>query len=62
MMFQLHPPVLRTAAGNREERAAQIQHIQERCDRLRRYTEHMTAEVVAVTREDDHWTLAKTSH
>ena len=57
MMFQLHPPVLRTAAGNREERATQVQQIRERLDRLRRFTEHMTADVVTV--KDDPSALAK---
>ena len=42
---------VRTAAGNGEERAAQIQRIQERLDRLRQFSQHIAAEVAAVTED-----------
>jgi hypothetical protein len=43
------PP--RLSAGNGEERAAQIERIRNRLDRLHRFSEHMIAEVAAM-RED----------
>jgi hypothetical protein len=46
-----HPTVVRSASGNGEERAAQIERIQERLDRLRRFAEQMTSEVSAVTHD-----------
>ena len=49
-------PVL-TAEGNGEERAAQIQHIQERLARLHRVHEQISAEVQQLT--DDVKTLTQ---
>lgn len=43
-------PVL-TASGNWEERAAQIERIQERLNRLHRLSEHITTEVAAMVKE-----------
>ena len=48
-------PVL-TAEGNGEERAAQIQHIQDRLDRLHRVHAHISEEVRQLT--DDVKTLS----
>jgi hypothetical protein len=46
-----HPPAVRTASGNGEERAAQIDRIQGRLDRLRRFTAEITTEVAEMTRD-----------
>ena len=40
---------VRNAAGNGEERAAQISHIQDRLDRLHRASKHITTEVQQLT-------------
>lgn len=50
MKPQPHPPALRSAAGNAEERAAQIQRIKERLDRLEGNAHYVAAEIV-VARE-----------
>ena len=46
-----HRPAVRTASGNGEERAAQIDRIQGRLDRLRRFAAEITTEVVDMTRD-----------
>ena len=53
MRLQLypHPPAVRTASGNGEERAAQIDRIQARLDRLRRFAAEITTEVADMTRD-----------
>lgn len=56
---QLHPPALRTAAGNAEERATQIQHIKERLDRLVGNAHHIAAELVVITQEIEPLTASK---
>ena len=43
--YQRRPMPVRTAEGNGEERASQIQHIQERLSRLHRVREHIRGEV-----------------
>lgn len=48
---QAHPPVARTLSGNGEERAAQIERIQERLSRLHRFSEHIATEVAAMVQE-----------
>ena len=40
-----------TASGNGEERQAQIEHIQDRLERLRRLADHLTTEVAAMIGE-----------
>lgn len=40
-----------TTSGNGEEREAQVARIQERLDRLRRFAEHIAAEVAAMTKD-----------
>jgi chromosome segregation ATPase len=47
--YQRHPMPVRTAEGNGEERAAQIQHIQERLTRLHRVHEQISGEVNQLT-------------
>ena len=52
MKLQLHsqhPIPVRTAAGNGEERAAQIDRIQERLSRLHQFSQHIASEVTALT-------------
>ena len=44
-----HPIPVRTAAGNGEERAAQINRIQERLSRLHQSSQHIASEVAALT-------------
>ena len=53
MTLQPHPhrPAVRTASGNGEERAAQIDRIQGRLDRLRRFAAEITTEVADMTRD-----------
>jgi hypothetical protein len=51
MKPQPHPPALRSAAGNAEERAAQIQRIKERLDRLEGNAHYVAAEIVVLARE-----------
>ena len=46
-----HPPAVRSAAGNGEERAAQITRIQNRLDRIRRVHEHMGTEIVGLAED-----------
>ena len=46
-----HRPAVRTASGNGEERAAQIDRIQGRLDRLRRFAAEITTEVADMTRD-----------
>ena len=46
-----YPPIIRTESGNGEERAAQIDRIQARLDRLRRSAEQITTELAAVTKD-----------
>lgn len=48
--YSYRPPV-RTASGNGEERAAQIDRIQGRLDRLRRFAAEITTEVADMTRD-----------
>ena len=48
-IYQRRPMPVRTAEGNGEERAAQIQHIQERMARLHRVHEQIRAEVKQLT-------------
>ena len=48
---QPHPPVVRTAAGNTEERVTQIQRIKERLDRLGGNAQHVATELVVLARE-----------
>ena len=43
--YQRRPMPVRTAEGNGEERASQIQHIQERLSRLHRVREQIRGEV-----------------
>ena len=40
---------VRSAAGNGEERAAQIDRIQERLSRLHQFSQHIASEVTALT-------------
>ena len=52
MKLQLHsqhPIPVRTVAGNGEERAAQIDRIQERLSRLHQFSQHIASEVTALT-------------
>ena len=51
MKPQPSPPAIRTAAGNLEERAAQIQRIKERLDRLGGSPHQVAAELVVLARE-----------
>ena len=53
MKLQPHPhrPAVRTASGNGEERAAQIERIQGRLDRLRRFAAEITTEVADMARD-----------
>jgi len=44
-----HPIPVRTVAGNGEERAAQIDRIQERLSRLHQFSQHIVSEVTALT-------------
>ena len=46
-----YPPAIRTAAGNAEERAAQIQRIKERLSRLGGNAHQVAAELVVLARE-----------
>ena len=48
-----HPIPVRTAAGNGEERAAQIDRIQERLSRLNQFSHHIASEVAALTTDVD---------
>lgn len=54
--LQSHPhrPAVRTASGNGEERAAQIDRIQGRLDRLRRFAAEITTEVADMTRDIEY--------
>ena len=49
--YQRHPMPVRTADGNGEERAVQIQHIQERVARLHRVHEQISGEVKQLTED-----------
>ena len=51
MKPQSNRPVVRTAAGNIEERAAQIQCIKERLERLGGNANQVAAELVALARK-----------
>ena len=46
-----HPPAVRSAAGNGEERAAQITHIQDRLDSIRGVHEHIGTEIAGLTED-----------
>lgn len=50
-MLQYNSPPVLTASGNGEERAAQIDRIQERLSRLHQFSEHIASEVEAMVRE-----------
>ena len=56
-IYQRRPMPVRTAQGNGEERASQIQHIQERLARLHRVHEQIRGEVKQIT--DDVKTLTE---
>jgi hypothetical protein len=51
MQVHKRPQLVVTQSGNGEERAAQIDRILDRMDRLRHYSEHMISELAEVTRE-----------
>ena len=55
--YQPRPMPVRTAEGNGEERASQVQHIQERLARLHRVHEQIRGEMKQLT--DDVKTLTE---
>jgi len=59
---QRHPMPVRTAEGNGEERAAQIQHIRERMARLHRVHEQISAEVKQLTNDVKTLTQEPAAH
>ena len=51
MQVHQRSPLVVTQSGNGEERAAQIDRILDRMDRLRHHSEHLIPKVAEVTRE-----------